>query len=75
MYQKYKNKNKYCKYPFENESLGYCWGYANMVDNGASEAEIKAKCSMIASEDIQGICKKGEYLCEYYKEIKWKNIL
>ena len=68
MYKKYQNKN--CAYPFTNEPLGYCWGYANMVDKGAGQAEIQAMCSKVADEDLKGICKKGDYYCEFYKEGK-----
>ena len=67
MYKKYQNK-KHFNYPFTNEPLGYCWGYAKMVDKGASEKEIKAMCSKVADETIPGICKKGEYYCDCYKE-------
>ena len=33
-FMKYKNPDKNCTSPFENDALGYCWGYANAVDKG-----------------------------------------
>ena len=44
-YKKYKNKYGWCKYPFTNDALGYCWGFAICVDKGKSKEEIKKKCS------------------------------
>jgi len=34
IYDKYENKDTRCTYPFESDSLGYCWGYAECVDKG-----------------------------------------
>ena len=49
VYEKYRNKNKACKYPFEPDALGYCWGYAQYVDMKATKKEIIK------------LCKKCEY--------------
>ena len=52
-YAKYKNPDKQCQYPFEPDHLlGYCWGYATMIDKKAKKDEIIAMC-------------KG---CEYWHE-------
>jgi len=39
-----KYENPKCTYPFNNDPLNYCWGYAGLVDKGASEEEIKEMC-------------------------------
>lgn len=57
-YKKYHNKNKYCRYPFENMGLGYCWGYAWNIDDHKTEEEIEKDCSQ---KD-----EKGNYYCEFY---------
>jgi hypothetical protein len=31
-FAKYKNPDKRCTYPFEDNFVGYCWSYANAVD-------------------------------------------
>ena len=32
IYTKYENKDERCTYPFSDDPLGYCWGYANFID-------------------------------------------
>ncbi|KKL79831.1 hypothetical protein LCGC14_2010860 [marine sediment metagenome] len=29
---KYENKDKMCEYPFTPDPAGYCWTYANYID-------------------------------------------
>jgi len=54
----YKYKAPNCFYPFvPNDKLDYCWGYAGLVDKGASEEEIKKMCIG----------------CEYYKKEEINN--
>ena len=45
-YDKYQNKDSRCCYPFEPNPLGYCWGYANWVDEGKKDYEefVKTHC-------------------------------
>ena len=31
---KYRNPDPRCTYPFESSFVGYCWSYANYVDDG-----------------------------------------
>ncbi len=31
-YEKYKNPDTRCSYPFDDCPVGYCWSYANYVD-------------------------------------------
>jgi len=41
MFEKY-HKKEHCSYPFEPCPVGYCWGYANGVDDGKTDAVIEA---------------------------------
>jgi len=50
----YQNHDRRCHYPFEPGPVGYCWGYAVMVDNGKA-ADHKA---------VRAYCKS----CEFWKE-------
>lgn len=44
-FTKYRKK-KHCRYPFSPEPLGYCWSYANAVDEGIADEEFeKATCN------------------------------
>ena len=77
MYKKYKNNYGWCRYPFENNCFGYCWGYACKVDEGKSEDEIRDGCSAkVESEDVESAkkdnLKVGDFWCEYYKEKEYK---
>lgn len=59
-YLKYKNPDSRCWYPFEPDPLGYCWGYAQYIDMGATKEEI-----------IKDLCRKEnlpEGKCEYWNE-------
>ena len=71
-YKKYKNNYGWCNIPFLNDPLGYCWGYATMVDKKASKEEIKKMCSKkveSVSEASKALgLKVGDYWCEFYKE-------
>jgi len=78
-YKKYKNPDSRCKYPFTNDPLGYCWGFANKVDEKASKEEIKKMCSKRV-EKISNVSKSlglkiGDYWCEFYKKKTLKHIL
>lgn len=53
-YQKYK-KEEHCDYPFQPSSLGYCWGYAEGVDDGLTDDEIE-----------KDLCRG----CEFYRLMK-----
>ena len=39
-YEKYRKKKR-CKYPFAPVPVGYCYGYANGVDDEKSDKEIE----------------------------------
>jgi hypothetical protein len=43
MFEKYRNKN--CNYPFSNEPLGYCWGYAHHIDGTAGFKNLDNLCT------------------------------
>ena len=49
-YLKYDStKLEWCNYPFENDPLGYCWGYAGFVDGtlmvkGEKITDMKKYC-------------------------------
>lgn len=58
--QRYKNKDKRCAYPFTPDLSGYCWSYANYIDDGA---EILFKWNVTSMEQI---CSK----CGFWKEKK-----
>jgi len=47
--KKYKNPDKRCNFPFEDNAFGYCWSYACHVDG---EQEF---------EDMEKICKGCEH--------------
>lgn len=55
-YTKYKNKDR-CTYPFQPESLGYCWSYANWIDDG--------------KKDYKEFVKRYCLNCEFGKEIEY----
>ena len=31
-YEKYRNPDKRCSYPWSDDAMGYCWTYAGKVD-------------------------------------------
>lgn len=41
MFEKYKNPDPRCRYPFTDSPLGYCWGWASYVDGKESFAGFK----------------------------------
>jgi RecJ-like exonuclease len=41
-YEKYRNPDKRCHYPFQ--PIDYCWSYAGLVDKRATEKEIEQFC-------------------------------
>lgn len=41
---KYENKDPRCDYPFTPDPLGYCWGYANNVDENKTKEECDKYC-------------------------------
>lgn len=51
-YNKFKNPDKRCTYPFTPDIAGYCWSYAHHIDGTKGW------------ENIENICLK----CEYWKE-------
>ena len=40
----YENKDPRCGYPFEVHPLGYCWGWANAVDDGREQEFLINSC-------------------------------
>ena len=34
-----------CSYPFHNDGIDYCWGYAEKVDRNATQGEIETMCA------------------------------
>lgn len=38
-FEKYRNPDRRCTYPFEPCAAGYCWGYANFVDGNKPWAD------------------------------------
>jgi len=71
-YKKYKNNYGWCNYPFENDPLGYCFGFANKVDKKATKEEIRKMCSEKIEKETRVSkalnLKKGDYWCEFFKE-------
>ena len=70
-YKKYQNNFGWCKYPFDNSPLGYCWGFANDIDEGKSKEEIKKRCSKKVTKKDLEIAKRiglkiGDYWCDFY---------
>ena len=47
---KYENKDVRCTYPFECSMVGYCWSYANYVDNP------KAFLGRAGKQKMEDIC-------------------
>lgn len=43
-YDKYRNDDKRCHYPFEQCGVGYCWGYATMVDGNSKYESVERLC-------------------------------
>ena len=58
-YFKYQNQDPRCQYPFENDPLGYCWSYAEWVDNGKKDYD----------KFIETYCKNCDYFIKP-KEVK-----
>jgi len=53
-YKKYQNNFGWCKYPFTGDSLGYCFGFANDIDEGKNKEEIKKRCSKkVTKEELK----------------------
>ncbi len=75
MNEKYKNNYGWCSYPFKNNPLDCCCGYARAVEKGKSKEEIKKMCSKKVTESDNRNCKYleaagykvGAYWCEFYK--------
>lgn len=55
-FKKYRNPNKNCTYPFEDNPLGYCWSYACYIDGDERFKNIKSICKGC---DYWTIKKKG----------------
>lgn len=43
-FEKYRNPDVRCKYPFEPCPVGYCWSYANNVDGTPGYEDIRKIC-------------------------------
>ena len=74
-YKKYQNNFGWCRYPFDNNPFGYCWGFATDIDNKKSKEEIRKSCSKKVTKKqennpkyaaISMRLKAGDYWCEYY---------
>ena len=59
----YKNKDKRCKFPFEIDVLGYCWGFALYIDYKAGRI-TKEEAGNYGVEDYREFCRD----CEYWEE-------
>ncbi len=44
VFNKYRNPDHRCKYPFEACPTGYCWSFANHVDGEESYEDMDAIC-------------------------------
>jgi hypothetical protein len=61
VFNKYRNPDHRCKYPFEACPTGYCWSFANHVDMKIVDGE--------GDEDMDDICCG----CEFFKPDKPSN--
>ncbi len=43
-WDKYRNPDPRCRYPFTPEPLGYCWSYANHVDGTKGFEDMARIC-------------------------------
>lgn len=43
-YEKYRNPDPRCTYPFTPDPVGYCWGYACHVDGNEKFADMMSRC-------------------------------
>lgn len=43
-FEKYKNTDPGCTYPFEPDPLGYCWSYAHHTDGNPAFKNMKKIC-------------------------------
>lgn len=57
-FNKYENPDKRCEYPFEPCAVGYCWSYANFVDDGDKFLRLRGV------EKFEDICAKG---CSFWR--------
>ena len=60
-YKKYRNPDKNCQYPFTPDPVGYCWGYATLIDNLTCPT-----CKRIIKPDemiVRSLCSG----CEFWK--------
>ena len=44
-YKKYKNPDKRCSYPFTNDVLGYCYGFAGWLDDTKKVITMQQLCN------------------------------
>ena len=56
----YKNPDKRCHYPWQLGNLGYCWGFASMVDDKLTK-------------NYRGFCRDCKYWDETLKELQAHN--
>ena len=44
VFDKYRNPDKRCGYPFTPDPAGYCWSYANHVDGKVGFEDMESIC-------------------------------
>ena len=44
LFNRYKNPDPRCEYPFTPDPVGYCWSYANHVDGDPQFKNLDAIC-------------------------------
>ena len=52
-------KKEHCRYPFEPCPVGYCWGYANYIDEGETDEEIESHLCKGCEFHTRGKARKG----------------
>lgn len=50
-FDKYRNPDPRCRYPFTPDPAGYCWSYAHHVDGTAGFENMQAICAMCPEFD------------------------
>jgi len=62
IYEKYRNKDPRCKYPFIPSPIGYCWGFATWVDykEGKISKEQAGECAVESYEEFCRWCEFWE---------------
>ena len=45
MFQKYRNPDQRCCYPFSNDFVGYCWSFATHADGDPEFTDIESICA------------------------------